>query len=415
MGFVIAIIMSIQITAIAQDDLAQDVKRLVRQLDALDVDQRDQAERELMELGTGILSHLPNVTPRMPAEVKERLGRITKVLEERLAKEAANESRVTLSGKFKFPDLQQKLFEQTGNEVVGLPASGEVEVSFDDVPYWVALDQVLDQAQLTIDQYGGQTKKLSVMSRPDGQADRYGLADYQGIFRFEALQIDAVRSRRSPVLTAMRLRLEITWEPRLTPVSISLPLAELNAESETGESIEVLNPEGSRSAGIDSGISNVELELPFALPDRSVKMIKSLKGTMDALVPGRLETFQFDDLRQADNLTKQKAGVSVTLERIRKNEDLYEVMMRLRFDEAANALESHRGWVFANESYMLDANGQKVENLGSQTTYQGPNEIGIAYLFALEGTPDKYSYVYRTPAMMIQMPVKFQLNNIPLP
>ena len=61
--------------------LAGEVRRLVRQLDADDLTTRDQAERQLVELGAAVLDHLPNVTARTPAEVKERLGRVIRVLE----------------------------------------------------------------------------------------------------------------------------------------------------------------------------------------------------------------------------------------------------------------------------------------------------------------------------------------------
>ena len=49
----------------------------------------------------------------------------------------------------------------------------------------------------------------------------------------------------------------------------------------------------------------------------------------------------------------------MTVESCRKNGDIYDVSMRVRFDKAANALESHRGWIYNNECYLLDPKGQR--------------------------------------------------------
>ena len=49
--------------------------------------------------------------------------------------------------------------------------------------------------------------------------------------------------------------------------------------------------DGVRTASAEADISAVTLEIPFKLPDRSVKEIKSLEGTLMAMVPGRVETF----------------------------------------------------------------------------------------------------------------------------
>ena len=105
----------------------------------------------------------------------------------------------------------------------------------------------------------------------------------------------------------------------------------------------------------------------------------------------------------------------VTFERLRKNVDLYEVRVSLRFEDASNALESHRGWVFQNEAYLIDADGQKLDNVGQQTTRQTRNEVGVAYLFDLPEGPGGCKFVYKTPALVLQLPVEYELKDIELP
>ena len=65
----------------SNEQLASAVKRLVRQLDDEALAKRDAAEKELIALGVPALAHLPMTTPRTPAEVKDRLGRVRRALE----------------------------------------------------------------------------------------------------------------------------------------------------------------------------------------------------------------------------------------------------------------------------------------------------------------------------------------------
>jgi hypothetical protein len=151
------------------------------------------------------------------------------------------------------------------------------------------------------------------------------------------------------------------------------------------------------------------------LASRESKRISSIKGRFTALVPGRVESFEFTDLATARDAEQERAGVVVTFERIRKNVDLYEVRMALRYEDAANALESHRNWVYRNEAFLIDQGGRRLENVGLQATRQGANEVGVAYLFDLPDGPEGCKFVYKTPALVLQLPVEYELKDIELP
>src|SRR5690606_38610403 len=131
-----------------------------------------------------------------------------------------------------------------------------------------------------------------------------------------------------------------------------------------------------REAPVHYGMAAVELEIPLALADRGATHIASLKGNLTALVPSNQATFEFENLESARAVEQRKAGVTVIIDEVRKNVDLYQIRLRVRFDEAAGALESHRGWIFNNEAYLVDASGQRIENAGLETTRQDRNEVG---------------------------------------
>ena len=89
--------------------------------------------------------------------------------------------------------------------------------------------------------------------------------------------------------------------------------------------------------------------------------------------------------------------------------------MRLAFDKADGALDSHRGWMFNNKAYLLDPMGEKVEMAGFETTRQTQQDLGVAYFFDIPTDPKGYTFVYETPGAILNMPVKYELKNLPLP
>jgi hypothetical protein len=397
-------------------DLKAEVSRLVRQLDDNERSQREAAEKALVELGVEALNLLPPITPRTPAEVKERLGRVRKTLETTSAESIAQPSLVTLAGEMPLTEALQAMEQQTGNRVTGYERrSGKVKVTFDKTPYWQALDEVLDQANLNINEFGGEASALVLTARPENQASRTATGVYSGVFRLEALRLESRRDLRNPAVNGMRLSLGVTWEPRVAPIGLRQQLSEITVVDDRGEAISVAGNQGALNASAELGMSAIEFGIPLPLASREAKRIASIKGRFTALVPGRVESFEFTDIGTARDVEQARAGVVVTFERLRQNVDLYELRMALRFDDAANALESHRGWVYQNEAYLTDKDGKKLENVGFQATRQETNEVGVAYLFDLPDGPEGCKFVYKTPALVLQLPVEYELKDIELP
>ena len=157
------------------------------------------------------------------------------------------------------------------------------------------------------------------------------------------------------------------------------------------------------------------IEVPVALPKRSVKRIASVKGTFYAMLPGQEATFEFEGLQDAKNLIQKRAGITVTVERVTKNRSVYEVRVKLRLDRASDSLQSHLDWASNNEAYLVDANGVRIENPTFERYLERSQEIGFAYLFPISGSIDGYRFVYKSPAAIIELPVEYELKDIALP
>lgn len=399
------------------------VRRLVRQLDAPQLAQRDAAEDALLNIGPAALDHLPpGDDPRLSAEVQQRLRRIRVVLQQAVAETAGKASQVDLrADSMPLSDVLKRLAEQSGNPIVdarqqrGQPAADrQLNVDFSGTPFWEALDTVLDKANLTIYPFA-ERGAISIVSRPEGLPPRRESASYAGPFRIEPLRVVARRELRDADGAVLQLFVEIIWEPRLEPIALRQPLSEVTALAPDGTSIAPVQSDAELEVPVHPGLTAVELMLPLNLPPRRIGQIAALEGRLHALLPGRTEKFRFQKLREARNVQKRIASATVTFEQARRNRDIWELRIRVGFDEAGAALESHRGWILNNAAYLVDSEGRKIENVGYETTRRSKDEIGIAYLFDLEAGPDGLEFVYETPGAILDTEFPYRLENIPLP
>ncbi len=412
----------------ANPQLSSDVAKLVSQLDARDVTSRDDAERKLMDMGAAVLPLLPVVGDRTPAEVAVRVTRVQQKLLQAQANAAADPPLVTLKGTdLPIAEVFEAISKQTGNTIVDhREAFGEektaakVTVDFDKVPFWRALDEVLDQADLTLYGFSGQ-RGAYVINRPSGASPRAGRAFYGGLLRLEPVRFESVRDLRNEEMQSLKFFLEASWEPRLQPFAILQPLAQVSAVGDSGEIINVASADAEPEATIRDGVSAAELEIPLTLPKRSTEKLRSLKGKLLALVPGAIEDFHFRNLPvTAKNMApkkveQRKAGATVTIEQVRKNNDAWEVSLRVKFEAPSIALESHRSWILENEAYFLTAGGEKIEAGGFEETRQTKDEVGITYFYVLKESPDKLEFVYRTPITILEVPVEYEFRDLRLP
>lgn len=411
----------------ASAELAAQITALVRQLDDRQLSVRDEAERKLLALGSDALPLLPEITERTPAEVATRVARIQQKLLRSRALTAAEPTLVTLKAEnLSLDEAIKELEKQTGNRIVDHreafgEASGEVKLKadFDKTPYWRAFDVLLDQGNLTLYGFAGQ-RGAYIVNRPANVAPRAAKAHYAGPFRFEPLRFEAVRDLRSESTGSLKLFMEVSWEPRLQPFAIVQSLSQLSATDSDGKSLAVA-ADAEPEASVREGVSAAELEIPLALPDRAVKTIALLKGKIVALVPGPAEDFRFVGLpiaaknAPARRVEQRKAATTVFVDHVRRNNEAWEVAVRVKFESPGAALESHRSWIFDNEAFFEGADKQRIAPGGIEQTLQSADEFGVNYYFDLKDDPQKLSFVYRTPIVVLEIPLDYEFRDLRLP
>ena len=420
-----------------RSELAAEVSRLLNDLAAGSEDARSAAKERLLELaGPGVaaaermLEALPKPTDKMPAALSEPLREIRRQIADRLAELSAEPTRVTLDVvQEPLSEVLKAIEEQTGNRVIDLREQfGQdaddrpVTIDVTDVPFWDAMDRVLDEAGLGVYSYSGE-RALGLIGRGGGASARWAAACYAGPMRIEPIRIVAARDLRQLEGESLNLQLEVSWEPRLAPIALAQPLDAIRATDESGAELPVTRPGETIDLEVQAGGQTIEMTVPLKLPSRDVQKIQSLKGTLDAIAPSRLMKFRFDKLDAIESPTvKQQGGATVTIDAVRKNGEIWELRMRLKIEGADDTtvggdspFASHRGWVFENPSMLIDADGNEIEHAGFETTMQRGNEIGLAYLFELPNGPAGTTWVYETPTAILRFPLEYEVTHIPLP
>jgi hypothetical protein len=417
-------------------ELIERVAELQRELESAEVPKRDSAEKELVQLGIRVLDYLEPATKKTPSDAVQRINRIRIELEKIAVASVTKASTVTLSGKMTVRKALESIRKQTNNDVAAPDETPdvfldrEIELKLENADFWVALADVMKQGELVVDPYGGQRGQLRLSptqaariraANPDAKPDEHKSdndsgppSNVSGIFDLVVTQVNASRNLANPSLNYCNVRVRIRWEPRVTPISIDLPASTLKVVDEFDNPVEISNQDAVMSGIVQPEIPELEFSIPISLLDRQIEVIKSLEATIDAVLPGRMETFRFKKIGKLDPGSEQtKAGATVSFDGIQKNEDLFGVTVRLSFDEEHNALESHQNWVYNNPVYLQDEAGEHFEALAYEGVTQTNNEVAIRYYF--EHDPKDMTLFYKTPALIVEVPVKVLLKNIPLP
>ena len=400
-------------------ELKASVRRHIRDLQADERETRDQAEQQLLKLGTPALKHLPIPNFRMSAELRERIGRIRKSLEKLQARAATTASLVTLNAQeMPLAEVLEAIHRQTGNRVIDSRVDKEelkITLELEKAPFWKTLDAVLAQTKLSIDPYaeGDDGEPLTAVALVD-RSDRPGEAlSYSGSFRFEATAVSARRGLRHPESSGLNIDLELLWEPRMKPITLTLNQSSVLAIDQQGNKI-APGRQGETMIDVNAGASRFGVQLK--LPPRESQILKSVSGELSALLPGRIETFRFDRLAGAKDIVQKKGGVTVHLQQVRKNGEAWELQVVIRFENPGGAFQSHlQSWVMENVAYLEGPDKKKVEQALAENFADQPGEFGVRYFFAPEAGIDQFTFVYKTPAALVHRKVEFKFKDLKLP
>ncbi len=415
--------------------LMEQVETLIDQLNSGVIEDRDSAQKELASLDPDALDYIDVPDKNATTDFVERLLAVRKTLEAKAVEKATQPTKVSLDGEFSVEQALKKISIQTGNNIElreGAPpdvAQRQVKLSLQDAPFWQAIHRVMQQSNLDVDPYGGTVHSIVLVPRPPTAANPPAFNDAPaavvaspappqtttGILAVQVNRVDASRILNAPNLDYTTLNMLIRWEPRIQPISIELAQATLKIVDDQDNTITPLK-QNPISAVVQTEIPELSFPVNIPLINRSVNSIKKISGTLDAVLPGRTETFRFGGLEELeDGASQTKSGATVTFGGIKSNEELFGVTVGLSFDDQSNELDSHQGWTFENEAYLVDPNAPQIrhESVAYETVAQNGQQVIVEYYFEVDPSP--FDLVYQTPAAIVSVSFDFELNDIPLP
>jgi hypothetical protein len=397
-------------------DLKSDVLEWVDELDAPSLSTRKAAEQNLIEAGPAALEFLPESKSGVSIEAAERLTRVRKALKTIRTKSETKSGaiRIRLNDVSTLGEALEAISRDSGTEFE-YDGDESVAVSPVDAPlsFWHAVDLVLDETNLDINFYGGDQGVLQLVPREDERPSRVDSAAYAGVYRIEPNLVTSRRNLSQPSLSGLNVSVEISWEPRLTPIGLTIPIAQLTGRldddqilrpQESGETIDVAT---------SSEIAFSEFYLPMKLPAEQPNNIEALSGIIRALLPGKQQSFELALKEQ--NAKLKIDSMTVQVETVRKNGPLHEVRVGVSLEDADRSLESHRHWIYENEVYMVRKDGSRADHLGFEVYRQAKSGIGIGYLFDIGDTVEESTLVYKSATAVIPNEVPFVIQDITLP
>lgn len=387
--------------------------RLINQLDANKASDRSAAEKALIAAGPDVLDYLPESPVGFSIEAMERLDRVRQAVTAMKAKRQSEAIRIRLGGTKFLGEALEAISRESGIEFQhNADASLPIQASAAPLSFWNAVDLVLDQASLDINHYQGDRETIVLVPRNESRQSRVNAAAYSGVYRIEPLSVSARRVFNQPQQNGLNVSMDISWQPGITPIGLSIPVAELSGKLDDGQALQPQTTENTIDIPTNSELAFSEFFLPLQLPTGSPNKIESLRGTIESLLPGKQHNFELD--LTDSGASKTVEAVTVRLERVQPNGDLYEIRFSVEIRNADRALESHRQWIFQNPVYVLDAQGNRVENLGYELFRKTESNVGLGYLFEIDRI-EGAKLVYQTPTSVVKNTVNFVLHDIPLP
>lgn len=422
-------------------DFEKQLQDFILQLDETDAkSDRDQiiqhikthietATRAQAVLAINMLSKPPN---GMRNQTKLLLQQIKRDLEVNLNAAETKETLITLQGTYSLREVLSKLTEQTKVQfkLAFQPDETRNRFSLINVPFWSAFDQILDAFQTTVSDPSLNSSREAnayvIKRRSRESPNRVGSANYFGIIRGEVRSFQSIRNFKNKSLNVDQLTVQLAWEPSFQPYKFSLDMDSIKGVDSQGEKLHVASSE-KQTFNVPIGKQDVKLTIPLRPIRRTADSIQSLSGNFELSIPTGNERFEFGDLQNPKSAKSiRKANTVLTLEsfeatstaqRDKKTSEktgLYSAKISYAVSDSKDAFESHNGWMFRREVFIVDKNKRNVYPKRSLTTSQQSNKIGFEFSFELPDGPQGCKFVYVAPTSIRNVPIQFDFRDIEL-
>jgi hypothetical protein len=261
--------------------------------------------------------------------------------------------------------------------------------------------------------------------RPEGY--RRPPTSYDGLFRVTLKRVVAARDLDTDK-GACTLTFEVAWVPNLLPLFLETQPQGLRMLDDRGKPVAV--PAGGSSLGEAEGKTSLTFDVTLPALPRSAQRIGLVEGKLSAVAPSKMLTFRFDNLARLAKAAPGSAARRQTqeatrcrIEKITVARDRWSVRVAVEMPEGSKPLESFQAtsWLANNAMWLASADGKRRLPSGSYVVEScSARRAVLTYNFLdsakrKRGRPEDWNVVYRTPALIVDIPIAFRFQDIPLP
>ena len=400
-------------------ELRESVDALIEKFDSNSRADRVRAEREMIRLGTRILPLLPPREKLATAAQRATVRRIRIQLERKKARDSVLASTVMQLQSKDLGSIVKEISQQTGNAItVGGFTGQPIVLDVDDEPFWPLIDRLggfFSREPVFSDDGRGLVLKPVAKS-----ATASRLLGYSGPFRVTAQsgQLRPIFGDESDRL--LRIPITIMSEPRLRPLLLKYSAMDVTAHSGKAN-LPPMNAGAKYELSMGRGGKQIQRNLEFRIPKTLSNAKVTVHAKMTMLTAAGTEQFAFLDIADAKGVARRRGGVTVSIRKVSfrrtsKTEHAARVRIAVTYDVGGPAFESHQRWMLHNKSELRTAGGKRIiQNSGFDISLELDGAIEVEYRFdGLTNDSGEYRFVYEAPTLLINVPIEFELKDIPI-
>ena len=421
------------------------VRRWVARLDVNRKADRDEAKRELLKLGPAALKWLPEPESLGSRATVEAIRDVRAKLERQKAEESVDATRLTGAGSPSVGEMLLRLTKETGNAVVtdDLPKellSKPVELS-ERRTFWDVIEATSKQHELSWSFVGSpaRLRLFPMTATANDESPRAVLAVAQSkAFRIALKSIrerTVVGENSGPLL---RLELDVMSEPRLRPLFLKCVVADVavSGERKTTKDKQLwqpFSPDAKLELTFGQGRRQMSVPLDYRRPEGDWSSL-SVSGKLHIESAAGEEPLEFPAGAEARGVSRRRGGVTIKVLRWETGggakDNGLEVTALVTYDTGGPAFESHRSWMLFNVAGLVRAGMMPTEKpaLGSamndvsllkptniDSDVQPDGSIAVTYRFEKLLLPaSEYRFRYVAPTLILDVPLEFELRDVPL-
>jgi hypothetical protein len=394
------------------DEVAEQVRRLMQQLDAPVRRTRQAAEERLVELGESALPLLERAEGTSAA-AREAVRRITVTIERNAIERLLQASRVTLEQPMTVSKAFEAVSQQTSNPIdlgaVSDPVRERRLMShLNETPFWKAVETLCEEADL-----GWEWERGGLLRLTADYPAREGRMAVTDCFRVQATVVSRRGNFARPeVRQVLRVNCRVDVEPRVLPLTLSVEDGDFSI-SEGDVVLAPFNPEANREFGFTRGQSVL---FPIDLkrdPEREPET-----GTLHGKIRLRCAarrlpiTFALDD---PDTEPVRAGGIHVRwLSSSAAENGTLTVTLRITFAEEGPELESHRLGLLHRDVWLTSSQGEQVSYDERQLLRTERLSHTVRYTFLSETGLDGATLTYEAPDLISTVTVPIRIERLPL-